>query len=236
MDRERLRTLSRIEHGHFWFAGRDLLLDRLTARYGQSGEMVLDIGAGTGRWVERLTARGYRAVGLDLSAVGGDGRLTRADATCLPFPDSTFGTVFLLDLLEHVDDGAVLREVRRVVRPGGCAILSVPAFPWLWSYRDEAAGHLRRYTGATLRRAVESAGLVVEERRYYQFLLFPLLAVSRLMARQSARQRDREDLPPLWLNSLLARLNRAEASWSDSVRWPWGSSLIAVCRRNMEEK
>jgi SAM-dependent methyltransferase len=155
----------------------------------------------------------------------------RADATRLPIADNVFGAVLLLDVLEHVDDHAALAEVHRVLRPGGVAVITVPAVPWLWSYRDEAAGHLRRYGRRQLVQAITGARLAVLAVQYYQCLLFPLVAATRLLGRRGPRLRDLEERPSRRLNSMMAWVNLTEVRLGDAIPWPWGSSLVAVCRK-----
>jgi len=234
---ERLAQLARMERWHFWFVGRRALIDGLLDRHLRPQLRVLDLGCGTGLMLRRLEERGCRAVGVDMRPEGlrqlrhtSPGSSTvQADATRLPFAGDSFDALLLLDIVEHVDDRALLAEVRRVLRPGGVAVLTVPAFPWLWSFRDEAAGHLRRYTRRGLVASVAGAGLAVREVRYYQFLLFPLVVVARWLGRRGATMRDAEERPGGALNALLSRVNRAEAALGRFVPWPWGSSLAAVC-------
>jgi SAM-dependent methyltransferase len=237
---ERLARIGELEGWHFWFAGRRVLVERLLERSVPPGEPVLDVGCGTGSMVRSLGERGYRVAGLDLVLprlhVSGDGRLPAArlmqgSATAVPVRDASVSGVLLLDVLEHVDDRAALLEVSRVLRPGGAAVITVPAMPFLWSHRDVAAGHLRRYTRASLVRAVREAGLRLEELRFYQFLLFPLVLASRLLGRRP----ESEEHPPPRLNRALSAVARAEARWGDRVRWPWGSSLVAVARKPRRE-
>jgi SAM-dependent methyltransferase len=72
-------------------------------------------------------------------------------------------SVVAINVLEHLeDDVGTLRDLRGVVVPGGTVVLLVPGYPALYGEFDRAVGHLRRYTPATLRRAVETAGLRVE--------------------------------------------------------------------------
>ncbi len=72
-----------------------------------------------------------------------------------------------INVLEHIpDDAGALRAVSDLVRPGGLVILVVPAFPSAMSRFDRAIGHQRRYTKASLRAALQQAGLAVEQLRY----------------------------------------------------------------------
>lgn len=237
---DRLFRLAQLERWHFWFVPRRALIRRLLGRYlrRESGP-ILDIGCGTGLLLEELTRERFSTVGLDLRPEGltatkrslPESQLVQGDATRLPFLSEGFAGVLLLDVLEHVDDRALLGEVRRVLRPGGVLLATAPAMPWLWSHRDEAAGHRRRYTRRQLEDVLRDCQLVPEEMRYYQCLLFPFLFMARVAGRRSPRPRDLEERPPSVLNTVLTGINRLETRLGDFVRWPLGSSLVAVCRR-----
>ena len=223
-----------MESWHFWFEGRQALIEGLVERHvPREWGPLLDVGCGTGRPADRLRGRGHRVVALDARPegpvrVGASGPALQGLATRLPFPDGAFGGVLLLDVLEHVDDRAALLEARRVLRPGGTALVAVPAVPGLWSERDRAAGHVRRYRRRNLIEALASAGLLAREVRYYQFLLFPLVAAARLAGRAGVDLQRLEERPGRSVNALLSRVNRWEVRMGDAVRWPWGSSLVAA--------
>jgi SAM-dependent methyltransferase len=89
---------------------------------------VLDLGAGAGHSYERLAPRETVGVDIDPGALAGQERETHvADMRSLPFADGSFGAVLSVQSLEHVPDGdAVLREVRRVLAPGGTAVFVTP--------------------------------------------------------------------------------------------------------------
>jgi ubiquinone/menaquinone biosynthesis C-methylase UbiE len=236
---ERLARLAALESWHFWFVGRRDLIDRLLDRHAPvAGQRVLDLGCGTGRNLELGSVRGWRMVGLDARPEGlasarlhrPSSLLIRADATRLPLRDRTFEGVLLLDVLEHADEGLLLAEVERILRPRGWAVVLVPALPSLWSYRDRAAGHLRRYTRRSLTAALAAARLQVVESRYYQCLLLPLVWCTRMLGRGGASWRDLEERPAGWLNRVLTWINRCEVA--SDLPWPCGSSLVAVCRRS----
>ncbi|MEE4280052.1 MAG: class I SAM-dependent methyltransferase [Halieaceae bacterium] len=155
------------------------------------GELVLDLGCGEGRHVIATAAvDGVDSIGVDLSladlATAGarhgefvaalDSAATAAeaplfallagDALALPFPDARFDTVICSEVLEHLPDYAgALREIERVLRPGGRLCISVPrAWPericWRLSraYHQTKGGHLRIFDASRLRREIEALG------------------------------------------------------------------------------
>ena len=134
------------------------------------GRRVLNIGAGEGSFSRLLEDRGFDVVSTDVSQAACDvlaervgGPVVRADVLALPFEDSTFDSVVLGEVIEHVDDDvAALKESRRVLRPSGIAALSVPAHPSWFGPSDEWAGHIRRYTRGTLLAACRDADLEVQ--------------------------------------------------------------------------
>ena len=156
---DRLTRLSEIETRHFWFAGRRALFDRLRRKYlrvTRDGSSTSVAARDPRRNASRRKASPSSAwtAGPDSWGIARPARgrvpVVNGDAARLPCRGERFDAVLLLDVLEHVDDASALREARRVLSPGGFLFLSVPAFPGLWSYRDEDAGHRRRYTHASL--------------------------------------------------------------------------------------
>src|SRR5688572_24003653 len=158
-----------VEATHWWFVARRRLLARLIARAAVPGTAgVLDIGTGTGTNLRLLRELGFsRRRGLDSSdeairwcAEKGLGEVTKGDVRRLPFGDGEFQLVLATDVIEHVDDDTLaISEIRRVLAPGGTAILTVPAFRSLWGVQDEVAQHKRRYRKNELVEVVRSGGL-----------------------------------------------------------------------------
>jgi SAM-dependent methyltransferase len=133
------------------------------------GPRVLDGGAGQGSMSARLERLGFEVTSSDASGAAVEvlrerlaGDVVEASLTELPFEDASFDGAVLGEVLEHVeDDQGALREIARVLRPGGVLALSVPADPDLYGPSDEWAGHVRRYTRDALLRVCEGAGLEV---------------------------------------------------------------------------
>nr|WBU15344.1 ubiquinone/menaquinone biosynthesis C-methyltransferase UbiE [uncultured bacterium] len=229
-----------MEDGHFWYAGRwDLLDGWLKALRPRPDQIVLDAGSGTGQVLERLTARGFQAVGLDflpeavrLVRKRGKGlQMIRGVVEHLPFRDDSVFVILLLDVLEHTDDERALQEARRVLVPGGWLVTSVPAMPWLWSSRDVQAGHRRRYTRRLLVDRLTQAGLEVVATQYYQFMLFPVVVLSRVAARHKPKIQEWEEQPCRLVNGLLKAVVGIEVVLGRWLKWPWGSSILALARK-----
>lgn len=234
------QRLAPVEEGHFWFAGRDRLVRRVLDHQ-RAPEPVVDLGCGTGRFATDLAADGRQVLAIDPSPAAGlapAGATLVGSALQVPLADGSAGTVLLRDVLEHLDDERALRECHRVLRPGGLLVVLVPAWPSLWSVRDDRAGHLRRYTRTTLRAVVGRAGFTVVTLRGYQLALLPAVALHRRLTRRTGRagaeaRLAHEEHPPAALNALFGWANRAEAAM---VTWPvpvppTGTSLVLVGRR-----
>lgn len=189
--------------------------------------------------LEELNRLGHRSVGIDLRPEGlvaarlrsQDEYLIQSDIQTLPLKKGLADGILLLDVLEHTDDHITLVETRRVLQPGGWLVICVPAIPWLWSYRDKAAGHKRRYTRKQLAEVVGNANLETQWMGYYQFFLFPLVVLTRLFGRGSPGLRDREEEPLGTLNAAFTWVNRMEVKLNRFLRLPWGSSLVAFCKK-----
>lgn len=235
-----IARLQNIELDHFWFKGRRKIINRLLAKYFPAPEiLLLDLGCGTGFNVNELTDSGFNIIGADMHHEGLEQtlqvnpalRFVQADALQLPFKHDIFKGILSLDILEHTDDNLLLAQAYNALAPDGVLILSVPAIPWLWSYRDEAAGHLRRYTMKTLRAVLEKNGFHVQEIYRYQFLAMPLLILTRLAGKNKPTMRDMEDTPHPIVNRIMTWVNILEVELGRFIKWPWGSTIIAVCRK-----
>ncbi|HSX38556.1 MAG TPA: methyltransferase domain-containing protein [Chlamydiales bacterium] len=223
------KMLEEMEGFHFWNRARTTLIcDRL--KFYSPGKRILDVGCGTGRLVEEFDRQGFTAVGIDPQPKGfarrrSTLRFMQAKAEQLPFPDHSFDAVILADVLEHLEEEKPLTEAFRVLVSGGILLLTVPAFPWVWSKVDVRAGHLRRYRTQDLRSIATRLQGTCLHLEFYQCLLFPLFLLSRWV------EVRREKKPFDWMNRLFFRINTLEVFLGKWVRWPWGSSILAIIRK-----
>jgi SAM-dependent methyltransferase len=241
--------LADVETRHFWFSGRRrFILSVLRETHDVlTGRLALDIGCGTGFVLAELERAGMLTCGIDLHLAGLRQARQRLQgvvvrASQIPF-DSQFDVALLCDVIEHVvDDIAVLRAATRAIKEGGTVVVTVPAFPWLWSRIDEASGHKRRYTRQMLVNTMRQAGLDVVLARFFGIFLLPVQFLQRwrlkaetLASREHALQVLRESLrvPMAPLNALLGLAMSADMALS-RLSWVIGSSLIAVGRRGSD--
>ncbi len=184
MEAVEVRNLAMVEDRHWWFRERRHLLRRWI-RDLRPG-LALDIGAAGGGNTRVLEAAGWSAVALEYGAEGAELAhqrglsVVRGDAHLLPFPDGVLDLVVAMDVLEHLpDDRTAAAEIRRVLRPGGAALIAVPTGMDLWSPHDEASGHERRYERAGLLELLEGAGMVIRDVRSWNVLMRPLVRLRR---------------------------------------------------------
>jgi SAM-dependent methyltransferase len=224
-----VRKLAELEDGHWWYRERRYLLAREVQ--GLRPGRALDVGAAGGGNTRVLRDLGWNAVALEYGAEGAGvardrGLATlRADATRLPVADASLDLVVAFDVLEHLeDDDAAVREVHRVLRPGGHYVVAVPCDPALWSAHDEAVGHVRRYTRPTLTALLVRGGFAIGPMRSWNVLLRPVVQLRRRFSTGS----DLEELSPL-VNTGLRGVITAERYLP--VRSLPGVSLLVTARR-----
>jgi SAM-dependent methyltransferase len=235
-----------LEDRHWWFLGRRTIFLRMLDRYlppeTEGRRQALDVGCGTGTMIVHLARYGeVRGIDADEQAVEfcrrrGIQRVQRVDALPLPFPSESFDLVTTFDVLEHLeDDGAMLGEIHRVLRPGGTLLASVPAYRMLWGVQDEISNHHRRYRRGELGRRTLDAGFAIERLTYFNTLLFPPIAAIRLLRRWLPLPEPRSDFEmtkPGVGNTVLSRLFALEAPLLERIDLPFGVSILALARRD----
>jgi SAM-dependent methyltransferase len=243
MNSDEYTNLERVEARHWYYAGKREFVMRwiLRARPPSPQDVLLDCGAGTGRFAKEMEAH-CRVLVLDdheealrllRSRFRADQILSLAGDR-VPLPDESLEYVTALDVLEHVpDDAAVVDGFFRLLKPEGLVVVTVPAGMALWSDWDEALHHYRRYDQAQLKALFPSSKWEIIHVNYTNVPIYPLVWLVRRWRRWFPKKpgclRTEDTVPPVYINrflhaqfTLLARMR---------MPFPFGVSLLLVARK-----
>jgi SAM-dependent methyltransferase len=245
--------MRRVEDVYWWYAvlrknvARDVAAFLSSLQSPSASPMsLLDAGCGTGGMLDTLRDKipALKLSGLDFSpqAVGitrerGFSEVCVGSVDALPFSSAQFDALVSLDVLyfEGVDERRSLMEFHRVLRPGGVAILNLPAFDCLRGEHDVAVRGARRYTPSRVRGLLEQAGFTVSRAHCWNaWLFFPILlwrTVTRLLARKSEEARSDLSLLPAPVNCLLKTLASLDMGFCRLIHAPVGTSVYAVAMK-----
>jgi len=228
-----------IGEAHWWFQGRRKLFAREISRARlERRERALDVGTSTGNNLPLLRELGFRQIiGIDPSEeamrfcrLKGHAPVVRGDAQALPFKNGSADLVLATDVIEHVDgDLEALREIRRVLAPGGKALITVPAFQSLWGPEDVRSWHKRRYRLKPLVALVRASGLRPITAYYFNYFLFvPVWVVRQTVERLGFRVESESELNTPALNAILARLFALDVTTAPWLHPPFGVSIFCL--------
>lgn len=245
-DADGIQRLLAAEDRHFWFRARNETIAALVSRSFQElpeGFRVLEVGCGSGnvlRVLQRVAAGRGSVEGLELSPDAAEAAHVRTGLSVTNGyladldPTRSFDVIVAFDVLEHIADvRTVLRQMRERLRPHGRLILTVPAHQSLWSPFDVASGHERRYTLATLSRALRASGFDIEYTTYFMSVLFPAMWLRRRLLKGEEHDMgailDSEFRIVPGVNQLAYQVLRQEARVVRARRrLPMGTSLAAI--------
>lgn len=233
------------EDRHFWFKAlrrnARLLLERGLA--GRTPALIVDCGAGTGRNLDWLQTFGH-AVGVELSPTGLEhGRrhhrqMVQASVTALPFSDAAADVATSFDVLyclNDADEQQAVREMWRILKPGGVAVVNVAALDMLRGSHSVLTHEQRRYTRPSLRRLLTGAGFTIETLTFANLSAFPPALAVRWMERMSGKAATASDadlrVPAAPINAAFNALASVEAGWLRLANLPIGTSVLALARK-----
>ena len=242
------QELYHVEDGHWWHQHKRALVQQLVRKFTRKGR-VLDVGAGTGKILSELESQGWQVIGVDGEKQaqiwshkrGVKVKLVDLEKARLPFSGDTFDLVLALDVLEHLkNDKKLIKEAKRVLKPGGILVVTVPAYPKLFSYWDEMLGHQRRYTVKTVKRVTISKGFSLCYLSYFSSLvLFPALVVRLIKQTLPIKEKPISDFQTLPLQPIVEPFLRLYTFFERFLlRWmrlPFGLSIIAVVQKLRDE-
>jgi SAM-dependent methyltransferase len=243
MELDAYRNMAATEDEHWWFCGRRAIAETVIRGLGLPRDArIVEIGAGTGGNIAMLEQFGeVQAVEMsDLAR-----RIAREKTgrdflhgylpDNIPVAEGSADLICLFDVLEHVaEDEASLAAMRRLLKPNGKIVLTVPAHQWLWSAHDVGLHHMRRYSRALLRDRIEKAGYRIDKLTYTNAALFPVAVLARLADRlRRPALPSGQAMPPKPVNAAMKALFSAESLIVPNAPLPFGVSLLAVFGRDV---
>jgi ubiquinone/menaquinone biosynthesis C-methylase UbiE len=243
MNPDEYANMDRMEGGHWYYAGkRDFSRDwLLRVRPPRPSDRLLDCGAGTGRFAKEMEAH-CQVLVLDdheealklLRTRFRPEQILSLAGDQVPLPDGSLEYVTALDVLEHTpDDQAVAHGFHRLLKPGGVALVTVPASMALWSDWDVVLHHFRRYSRPQLRALFPDDRWEILYVNYTNVAVYPAVWFVRRwrnwFPKKDGAVRSEDKQPAPWLNSILRALFVRPASWR--VPFPFGVSLLLVARK-----
>ncbi|OGF90510.1 hypothetical protein A3I27_02490 [Candidatus Giovannonibacteria bacterium RIFCSPLOWO2_02_FULL_43_11b] len=243
MERAQYIEIYNIEKYHWWFRGRRKVISECLKLFcPEKVEKALDIGCGTGFNATLLGNFAKNVFGLDSSDIAIDlaNKLNPNFTLILgEFPRielrEKYDIIAMLDVLEHLeDDSAALKKIEEQLKPGGLALITVPAFSFLWTEHDNLLHHKRRYTKAGLRaRILFDTNLIIKKLSYFNLLMFPVIFVFRFLRKIFNFNEGESDffILPRILNNSLEKIFSLEANILRWIDLPFGVSIICVLQK-----
>jgi len=234
--------IANIEKNSWWYMGRRNLLKLLKPK--GRNISVLDLGCGTGANLKPFSGSSL-IVGVDNSfdalhfTKKQISNVALADLQKpLPFKDNSFDVIICMDVIEHLpEDKMIFREMERILKPRGRAIISVPAFQFLWNDMDDLSLHQRRYKTSSIRKLFRQTSLKIEKLTYWNSTLFIPFSVFVMLRRAFITRKNRK------LKEILNRVNPVTNSIlylillfenlliKAGIRMPFGISVLAVATK-----
>jgi ubiquinone/menaquinone biosynthesis C-methylase UbiE len=242
MNAEEYANMEQMENAHWYYAGKREFARTWLLRVAdlEENHVLLDCGAGTGRFAKEME-RYCRVLVLDdhhealvyLKQRFKAEQILSLAGDKVPLPDSSLECVTALDVLEHTpDDSAVVEGFHRLLKPGGVALVTVPASMALWSDWDTALHHYRRYSRAQLTALFRSGKWEIMHVNYTNVAVYPAVWFARKWRKwfpKPDKVRTEDELPPRWINSILRWLFVRPAL--GRFPFPFGVSLLLVARK-----
>jgi SAM-dependent methyltransferase len=238
-------------HHYMDRASRKCAIQSLGAVLSKRAPVVLEIGCSSGYFLAALKEQAPHAfvIGADyiadplfqLSARLPGVPLLQFDLTRCPFEESVFDAIVALNVLEHIeDDELALKKVYRMLKPGGVAVIEVPAAPHLFDYYDSHLMHFRRYALKPLVELAQDTGFHIQRASHLGCFLYPAFAITKKMNQRNSfslsnRERQRlvsQDIQTGAGNPLLHGLMNLELTLGRYIRYPFGIRCLVVAEKS----
>lgn len=243
MKKEEYQRIFELEEKHWWYLGMKKIATSLLSPQikNKNNLEILDAGCGTGGMILCLQQFG-KVQGIDLSKEAlnycrkrGLKNIFQASVEKIPFPDKTFDLITSFDVLYHQwvkDDLVAIREIYRVLKPGGYFLVRVPAYDWLRGKHDKVVYTRHRYTKGELAQKLKLCGLKILRATYANTILFPPALFKRLLEKILPRNRTSDIRPlPKFINAILTGIFYLEVKIISKFDLPFGLSIFVLAQK-----
>lgn len=245
-DAHHLQDLENMESNHFWCKTRRDKICQFFEQKIDKKARILEIGGGTGFVAQQLIKLGFSVEmadihfnGLKFAQEKGIEKLYQFDLYNPPFQEE-FDVICLFDVLEHQkDDKHAMECLKKMLKPGGKILLTVPAHQWLWNRDDRINGHHCRYTKKALRDLCQSCDMIANHIEYFFIFIVPLLFARTYLKRDRGEDVANEEKlkleVPLGLNQACYALTKLEfllTRWLPNVV---GGSLLLMAEKKVRD-
>ena len=234
------------EDRHWWYQGMAVITRGILDRHlppGQNRE-ILDAGCGTGGAMASFLQDYGRVSGFDFSIKGLEFCKAReltgvfaASVTEIPLNNERFDLVTSFDVLYHVqDDRQAMREMARVLKPGGALLVRVPAYEWMRRQHDIQVSAVRRYTRQKVKALFDGCGFEAVRLTCANTFLFPLAVANVLLEKISPPKPEASELAASTgaFNHLFKAILSSEARLAARFLLPYGLSIFALGRKKAD--
>tara|TARA_B100000989_G_scaffold289453_1_gene261344 strand:+ start:427 stop:1158 length:732 start_codon:yes stop_codon:yes gene_type:complete len=232
---------SNIEKNFWWFKVRRFFFSREIIKLINKNQTILDIGSSSGSNLRMLEEMGYQNyTGLDPSIEAikqckkkGFTKIVRGNACNLPFKSSSIDFIIASDVIEHIEnDKLALSEIHRVLKKNSYAIITVPAFKFLWSLHDDNSMHKRRYTKKSLGDLIDNKKFEIKKFFYFNFLLFlPIFLARMIFKLLKIKIKNENKVNNKYLNNLFKIIFKFDVLIAEKINPPFGVSIFSLIKK-----
>lgn len=220
-------------------------------KYLKPDDVLLEIGSSSGYLLGDIKDNFSNAfiIGSDcipeplekIATVNPNVPLIQMDLGNCPLPDRSVNVIVALNVLEHIeDDENALRQIHRILKPGGYAIIEVPANPDLYDFYDKQLHHYRRYSMKDLCKKVYRSGFCVQKQTYLGVFIYPAFRFVKNRNKQirhlNSTQDSVKDMIQFggpYLNAILCLLMKMELKIGDYIRYPKGIRCLVTLKKEI---
>lgn len=236
--------LFNLQESYWWFRGKAYLIRKIMndTYSGNESLQILDVGCGTG-YITKLLGHYGKVTGIDMADIAlefcsrnGLTSVKKGSITAIPFPDNQFDLICALDVLYHKaveNDEDAIREVYRVLKPGGRVIITTSAMKCLFGKNDIVQHGARRHTRKELLDKCARSGFIHERSSYYTMAFFPLVYIVRKIQdlKNIEPKSDIDENINPFINAICFWVFKREIDMLQFFTLPFGVHLFGIFRK-----